>query len=138
MSMKWLKRNTVELLLGVSGSLFLMNHFTDQDKAVYVLLIPFLVLGFILLYKRHCTPAKSQRCTSCATQLFDTVDFNDDDLYEEAKEAVLEVGKASTSYLQRTLRIGYSRSARLMDTLEENGVIGPQDGSKPRDVITKM
>jgi S-DNA-T family DNA segregation ATPase FtsK/SpoIIIE len=60
---------------------------------------------------------------------------SDDDLFEEAKQAVTEAGKASTSYLQRKLRIGYSRAARLMDILEERGVIGPQDGSKPRDII---
>ncbi|MEN9920662.1 MAG: cell division protein ftsK, segregation ATPase FtsK/SpoIIIE, family [Candidatus Parcubacteria bacterium] len=59
----------------------------------------------------------------------------DDDLYEDAKAAVIEAGKASTSYLQRKLRVGYSRAARLMDLLEENSVIGPQDGSKPREVI---
>ena len=62
---------------------------------------------------------------------------DDDDLYEDAKAAVMEAGKASTSYLQRKLRIGYSRAARLMDILEERGVIGPQDGSKPREVIMK-
>jgi S-DNA-T family DNA segregation ATPase FtsK/SpoIIIE len=59
----------------------------------------------------------------------------EDELYDEAKQAVLEAGKASTSYLQRKLRIGYSRAARLMDILEENGVIGPQDGSKPREIV---
>jgi S-DNA-T family DNA segregation ATPase FtsK/SpoIIIE len=63
-------------------------------------------------------------------------DGDDDDLYEAAKEAVLEAGKASTSYLQRKLRIGYSRAARLMDILEERGVIGAADGSKPREVIS--
>lgn len=60
----------------------------------------------------------------------------DDDLYLEAKAAVEEAGRASTSYLQRKLRIGYSRAARLMDLLEEKGVIGPADGSRPRDVLT--
>jgi len=60
---------------------------------------------------------------------------DDDDLCEEAKQAVVEAGKASTSYLQRKLRIGYSRAARLMDILEERGVIGPQDGSKPREIL---
>ena len=59
----------------------------------------------------------------------------DDDLYEEAREAVISAGKASTSYLQRKLRIGYSRAARLMDILEERSVIGPADGSKPRSVL---
>lgn len=59
----------------------------------------------------------------------------DDDKYAEAKAAVLEAGKASTSYLQRKLGIGYSRAARLIDILEEKGVIGPGSGAKPREVI---
>lgn len=62
-------------------------------------------------------------------------DDEEDDLYEEAKQAVIEANKASTSYLQRKLRIGYSRAARLMDILEEHGVIGPADGSKPREIL---
>lgn len=59
----------------------------------------------------------------------------EDDMFEDAKAAVMEAGKASTSYLQRKLRIGYSRAARLMDILEEQGVIGPADGSRPREVL---
>jgi S-DNA-T family DNA segregation ATPase FtsK/SpoIIIE len=61
----------------------------------------------------------------------------DDNLYEDARTAVEEVGRASTSYLQRKLKIGYSRAARLMDVLEERGVIGPADGSKPREILTR-
>ncbi len=59
----------------------------------------------------------------------------DDDMYEDARIAVIEAGKASTSYIQRKLRVGYSRAARLMDLLEEKGVIGPADGSRPREII---
>lgn len=59
----------------------------------------------------------------------------EDDLYEEAKMAVIEAKKASTSYLQRKLRVGYSRAARLIDILESKGIIGPADGSKPREVL---
>jgi translation initiation factor IF-2 len=62
-------------------------------------------------------------------------DADDDDHYEEAKDVVVSAGKASTSYLQRKLRIGYSRAARLMDILEERGVIGPADGAKPREIL---
>jgi S-DNA-T family DNA segregation ATPase FtsK/SpoIIIE len=62
-------------------------------------------------------------------------DDEDDELYPEAKKTIIEAGKASTSYLQRKLGIGYARAARLMDLLEQRGVIGPADGSKPRDVI---
>ena len=61
-------------------------------------------------------------------------DGEEDDLYEEAKQTVLEAGKASTSYLQRKLSIGYSRAARLIDLLEKKGVIGPGSGAKPREV----
>jgi S-DNA-T family DNA segregation ATPase FtsK/SpoIIIE len=59
----------------------------------------------------------------------------DDDLYDEAKQAVIEAKKASTSYLQRKFRIGYSRAARLMDILEQKGVVGPADGARPREVL---
>jgi S-DNA-T family DNA segregation ATPase FtsK/SpoIIIE len=64
-----------------------------------------------------------------------TDEADDDDLYEEARQVVLEAGKASTSYIQRKLRVGYARAARLVDILEKRGVIGPADGSKPRSVI---
>jgi len=59
----------------------------------------------------------------------------DDDLYNEAKETVVMAGKASASLLQRRLRVGYARAARLLDMLEEEGVIGPPEGAKPRDVL---
>ncbi|MBI2023194.1 DUF87 domain-containing protein [Candidatus Giovannonibacteria bacterium] len=61
----------------------------------------------------------------------------DDDLYEEAKELVMETQKASASYLQRRLRVGYARAARLLDILEENGIIGPGSGAKPREVYAR-
>ncbi len=60
---------------------------------------------------------------------------DDDEMYELAKEAILEAGKASTSYLQRKLKLGYARAARLMDMLEDRGIIGPSDGAKPREVL---
>jgi len=59
----------------------------------------------------------------------------DDELYEEAKEVIIKAGKASASLLQRRLRIGYARAARLLDILEERGIVGPADGAKPRDVF---
>jgi S-DNA-T family DNA segregation ATPase FtsK/SpoIIIE len=62
-------------------------------------------------------------------------DSDQDPLYEDALQTVLTSKKASTSYLQRKLSIGYSRAARIIDSLEENGVIGPANGSKPREVL---
>ncbi len=60
---------------------------------------------------------------------------DDDDMYEPAREIVIANNKASTSFLQRKLGVGYSRAAKLMDMLEERGVIGPSNGSKAREVI---
>jgi S-DNA-T family DNA segregation ATPase FtsK/SpoIIIE len=58
-----------------------------------------------------------------------------DPVYQEAKRLVLETRKASASFLQRKLRIGYARAARLLDTLEEKGIVSPADGAKPREVF---
>jgi S-DNA-T family DNA segregation ATPase FtsK/SpoIIIE len=61
---------------------------------------------------------------------------DEDEMYEEAVEMVRRLGKASVSLLQRRLRIGYTRAARLIDLMEERGVVGPaESGSKPREVL---
>lgn len=59
----------------------------------------------------------------------------DDDMFLDAADCVIRAGKASASLLQRRLRIGYARAARLLDLLEERGIIGPADGARPRDVL---
>ncbi|MFH1990620.1 MAG: DNA translocase FtsK, partial [Patescibacteria group bacterium] len=61
-------------------------------------------------------------------------DASDDELFDEAKDVIFQAGKASASLLQRRLRVGYARAARLLDILEEKGYIGPGDGAKPREV----
>jgi len=65
----------------------------------------------------------------------DLSDDGGDELYEQAKAEVLQAGKASTSYIQRKLGVGYSRAAKLIDLLEQKGVVGPANGAKPREVI---
>jgi S-DNA-T family DNA segregation ATPase FtsK/SpoIIIE len=59
----------------------------------------------------------------------------DDDMFHDAVQVVIEGGKASTSLLQRRLRIGYGRAARIIETMEEQGIVGPADGSRPREVL---
>lgn len=61
----------------------------------------------------------------------------DDELYHDAIRVVCEMGRASTSTLQRRLRIGYGRAARLIDLMEKDGIVGPADGTKPREVLKK-
>jgi len=60
-----------------------------------------------------------------------------DPMYEDAVRIVLEMGKASTSTLQRRLRLGYGRAARILDMMQRDGIIGPPDGSKPREVLKR-
>jgi len=60
-----------------------------------------------------------------------------DSVYEDAVRVVVESGKASTSLLQRRLRLGYGRAARLLDLMERDGIISPPDGSKPREVLKR-
>jgi S-DNA-T family DNA segregation ATPase FtsK/SpoIIIE len=62
---------------------------------------------------------------------------SDDELYQDAVRVVCEMGRASTSTLQRRLRIGYGRAARLIDLMEKDGIVGPPDGAKPREVLKK-
>lgn len=62
----------------------------------------------------------------------------DDPLYDEIVEFVITTGKASASLLQRRFKLGYNRAARIIDLLEERGIIGPQNGSKPREVLVKL
>jgi len=64
-------------------------------------------------------------------------EFELDSLYEQAKDVVVSTGSASTTFLQRKLKIGYARAASLMDQLEAQGVVGPADGSKPRKIYSR-
>ena len=62
-------------------------------------------------------------------------DGGEDPLYDKALDIVMQAGKASASYIQRRLKIGYNRAARLVEQMEERGIVGPQKGSKPRELI---
>ncbi|MEK7103246.1 MAG: DNA translocase FtsK, partial [Patescibacteria group bacterium] len=62
-------------------------------------------------------------------------DDDDDELLPQAKEVVMQAKKASASLLQRRLRVGYARAARLLDLLEAQGIIGPGDGARPREIL---
>lgn len=65
-------------------------------------------------------------------------DNSDDAMYDEVLEFAIQTGKISTSLIQRRFRFGYTRAARMMDLLEQRGIVGPQNGSKPREVLIKV
>ena len=72
-----------------------------------------------------------------ATTMVEDDDY-DEPLYNEIREFVITQGKASASLLQRRFRLGYNRAARCIDLLEERGIVGPANGSKPREVLVKL
>ena len=72
---------------------------------------------------------------SKGTDLFGEPVSDDDPLYDQALEIVIQAGKASASYIQRRLKIGYNRAARLVEEMEDRGIVGPANGSKPREII---
>jgi S-DNA-T family DNA segregation ATPase FtsK/SpoIIIE len=67
----------------------------------------------------------------------DGIEYLEDPKYDDAVRVVLSTGQASASYLQRRLKLGYSRAARLIEIMEANGVVGPSQGSKPRDILIR-
>ena len=72
-----------------------------------------------------------------ATTMLESKDDYEEPLYNEIVDFVIEQGKASASLLQRRFRLGYNRAARCIDLLEDRGIVGPQNGSKPREVLVK-
>ena len=78
---------------------------------------------------------KETKGGSSASAAADTEDSGEDELLPAAVDVVLETGQASVSMLQRRLKLGYSRAARLVDQMEERGIVGPFEGSKPRQLL---
>lgn len=131
-----------EKLLGAGDMLFLSNDMSKPRRiqAPYISEMEVKKVVAHIIKNNDAGPLDSvdfsEQKQNDSASIFDSMeDEEGDDKYAEAKAAVLEAGKASTSYLQRKLGVGYSRAAKLIDMLEERGVIGPADGSKPREVI---
>jgi len=82
-------------------------------------------------------PASSDKSPSQLDDMKETEEY-DDPLYNEIVDFVVTSGKASASLLQRRFKLGYNRAARIVDLLEERGIIGPANGSKPREVLVKL
>jgi S-DNA-T family DNA segregation ATPase FtsK/SpoIIIE len=71
----------------------------------------------------------------CGADDISDLDDEKDELYETAVEFILKSGQASASYIQRRLKMGYARAARIIDTMETENIIGPSEGAKPREVL---
>lgn len=82
--------------------------------------------------------AAEKTTTGTESGVVEAKDEYDDPLYDDIVEFVVKTGKASASLLQRRFKLGYNRAARVIDLLEERGIIGPMNGSKPREVLVKL
>jgi S-DNA-T family DNA segregation ATPase FtsK/SpoIIIE len=85
--------------------------------------------------KKQGKPTYDETITADEKAAVDALEFEKDDLYDEAARIVVSSGQASISYLQRRLRIGFSRAARLVDMMEAEGLVSPAAGGKAREVL---
>ena len=102
----------------------LVNHTINQQKAIY---------------DESLTVDKSVSTESAnVDDGYESADEYDDPIYNEVVDFAVQTGKISASLIQRKFRLGYNRAARIVDLLEERGIIGPPNGSKPREVLVKL
>ncbi|MBI2589828.1 DNA translocase FtsK 4TM domain-containing protein [Candidatus Berkelbacteria bacterium] len=129
-----------EKLLGNGDMLFLSNEYVGKPRRVQGCFVTEKEIdGVTEFLKQLAPPQYDEEIENFAPRAVGAgaggQSAIDDDLFGEAKTVVVQAGKASASLLQRRLRIGYARAARLLDLLEQQGAIGPPDGAKPRDVL---
>lgn len=132
-----LDSNGAEQLLGRGDMLFLPPGSSRLMRVHGPLVTEEEVSAVVDFLKKQGKPAYNESILQSPEERaeFDEVDGEMDELYDDAVKIVFEMKKASTSVLQRRLRIGYGRAASLLDAMERNGVIGPPDGTKPRSLL---
>jgi S-DNA-T family DNA segregation ATPase FtsK/SpoIIIE len=131
-----------EKLLGAGDMLFMTAEFSKPKRIQGAYLSDEEINDVVNYIKEKSGPAEylegitdRQKVGGNAGVGLDGNHGDEDELFEAAKEIIVKAGKASTSMLQRRLSIGYGRAAKILDMLEENGIIGPSNGAKPREVM---
>ncbi|MBI4093178.1 MAG: DNA translocase FtsK 4TM domain-containing protein [Candidatus Kerfeldbacteria bacterium] len=126
-----------EKLLGKGDMLYISSELSKPKRLQAAYLSDQEIIRVVQHLKTQAQPEYVTEVTEklAPQSSFAVEDFGDDELLNEAKELILRAGKASASLLQRRLRIGYARAARILDLLEERGIIGPGEGAKPREIL---
>lgn len=127
-----------EKLLGAGDMLFLSPQFIKPKRVQGVYLSDKEVKSVTDFLRKQRQPEYNEEVLAQNVKVGHgalSLESAEDDMFEEAAEVVIQSGKASASLLQRRLRIGYARAARLIDLLEDRGIVGPADGARPREVL---
>ncbi len=130
-----LDSNGAEKLLGNGDMLFMPPGSSRLIRLHGSYLSEVESAALVQYLKKAARPAYDETVTKEPEKKRDAVDTEEDEMYQDAVRCVLETGVASTSHLQRRLRLGYARAARLVDALEARGIVGPPDGSKQREIL---
>jgi S-DNA-T family DNA segregation ATPase FtsK/SpoIIIE len=135
-----LDSNGAETLLGRGDMLFMPPGSSRLMRVHGSLVTEEEVARVVEFLKAQGKPVYNEKILEAPAEEREVADGGDgelDELYDDAVRIVMEMGKASTSALQRRLRVGYGRAASLLDGMERAGIIGPPDGSKPRVLLIK-
>jgi S-DNA-T family DNA segregation ATPase FtsK/SpoIIIE len=124
-----------EKLLGLGDMLFISADTPKPKRIQGAFVSEKEIKGVTDFVKSQGEPEYNEDILAQPTKTAGDLGAPDDELFIDAADCVVRAGKASASLLQRRLRIGYARAARLLDLLEERGIIGPADGARPRDVL---
>ena len=127
-----------EKLLGRGDMLYINAELSKPKRIQGAFLVDNEIKKVVNFLKEQAEPDYNEEVVAKPKNSFGgnfAFDGDGDELLPEAKEIIIKAGKASASLLQRRLRIGYARAARLLDLLEEQGMIGPADGARPREIL---
>jgi S-DNA-T family DNA segregation ATPase FtsK/SpoIIIE len=137
-----LDQTGAEKLLGQGDMLYLTATMSKPKRIQGALVTDEELVKITNHLKMQSPPQYNDEVVSQAVHLngkggvvMDFENSNDDDMFKDAVRVVIESGKASSSLLQRRLRVGYARAARLIESMEDQGLIGPADGARPREVL---
>jgi len=132
-----LDANGAEHLLGSGDMLFLLPGTSKLQRIHGAYLSEGEVKRVVAFIKGQSPPDYSQSILEPKGDVYSKTDDEYDEKYDDAVELIANARQASISMIQRHLRIGYNRAARIIERMEEEGVIGPSDGVKPREVLIK-
>lgn len=130
-----LDMNGSEKLLGRGDMLFLKPGFPKPIRAQGSLVSDKEIERVVNFIKSQRTPEYHEEILEKQAKTSSYRNFEKDELFDEAVKVILETGQASVSILQRRMRLGYTRAARLIDAMEQEGIIGPFRGPKPREIL---